>query len=263
MSLGQIRREWTAERRGPTAIRRGLYTYFWRATPHPALVVFDAPDATRACTRRMRSNTPLQALTLLNDPAFIEFAGALADRVLREGPADDAGPARPRLPPRAGPAARPRRVAAAGRACSTRRPARSDPEPGGLDDRGPGPAQSRRVHHPGMTATRSDEARAMPAPDPLLDLTRRHFFERCGARARLDGAGLAAGRGRPRPPRPRRRTRWRPARPLPGEGEERHLPVHGRRPEPVRAVRAQAEAPGVPRPADPRVVRRRASGSPS
>ncbi len=90
MSLGQVRRDWTAAS-GPDRYRRGLYTYFWRATPHPALVVFDAPDATRACTHRMRSNTPLQALTLLNDRAYHEFAGALAARVLREGPTDDAG----------------------------------------------------------------------------------------------------------------------------------------------------------------------------
>jgi hypothetical protein len=90
MSLGQVRREWSASA-GADRFRRGLYTYFWRATPHPALVVFDAPDATRACTRRMRSNTPLQALTLLNDQAYFELAHALADRVLREGPADDEG----------------------------------------------------------------------------------------------------------------------------------------------------------------------------
>jgi mono/diheme cytochrome c family protein len=90
MSLGQVRRDWAASA-GPDRFRRGLYTYFWRATPHPALVVFDAPDATRACTRRMRSNTPLQALTLLNDHAYFELAQALADRVLREGPADDEG----------------------------------------------------------------------------------------------------------------------------------------------------------------------------
>jgi hypothetical protein len=90
MGLGQIRRNWTASE-GSDRYRRGLYTYFWRATPHPALVVFDAPDASRACTRRMRSNTPLQALTLLNDPAYFEFAKALANRVLREGPKDDAG----------------------------------------------------------------------------------------------------------------------------------------------------------------------------
>jgi mono/diheme cytochrome c family protein len=90
MSLGQVRREWVASE-GPERYRRGLYTYFWRGTPHPSLVAFDAPDATRACTRRMRSNTPLQALALLNDKASIEFAQALAARVLREGPSDSAG----------------------------------------------------------------------------------------------------------------------------------------------------------------------------
>ncbi|MFM7151783.1 MAG: DUF1553 domain-containing protein, partial [Gemmataceae bacterium] len=50
----------------------------------PGLTVFDAPDATVACTRRNRSNTPLQALTLLNDQAFLECATALADKALQE-----------------------------------------------------------------------------------------------------------------------------------------------------------------------------------
>jgi hypothetical protein len=54
------------------------------------LIVFDAPDATCACTRRNRSNTPLQALTLLNDRAYVECARALATRLLREGPSGDA-----------------------------------------------------------------------------------------------------------------------------------------------------------------------------
>jgi hypothetical protein len=58
-----------------------MYTYFWRATPHPSLMVFDAPAATTSCTRRTRSNTPLQALTLLNDAAFFEMARALAARI--------------------------------------------------------------------------------------------------------------------------------------------------------------------------------------
>ena len=89
MNLGQNRRSWTPSE-GPDRYRRGLYTHFWRATPHPALAVFDAADSFSACTRRLRSNTPLQALTLLNDRQFFEFAGALADRVLRDGGATDA-----------------------------------------------------------------------------------------------------------------------------------------------------------------------------
>ena len=66
-----------------------LYTFFFRATPHPALSVFDAPDAFSTCTRRTRSNTPLQALTLLNDAGFHEVAQALAARILREGGTND------------------------------------------------------------------------------------------------------------------------------------------------------------------------------
>jgi hypothetical protein len=89
MTLGQVKRTWTPSE-GENRYRRGLYTHFWRATPHPALSVFDAADGFSACTRRLRSNTPLQALTLLNDRQFFEFAGALADRIEREGGADDA-----------------------------------------------------------------------------------------------------------------------------------------------------------------------------
>ena len=51
--------------------------------------MFDAPDAVTACTRRNRSNTPLQALTLLNDQAFFECAQGLAARVLKEGGTGD------------------------------------------------------------------------------------------------------------------------------------------------------------------------------
>ncbi|MBL9206953.1 MAG: PSD1 domain-containing protein [Opitutaceae bacterium] len=90
MNLGQSRRAWIPST-GDDRHRRGLYTHFWRATPHPAAAVFDAPDAFSACTRRIRSNTPLQALTLLNDQQFIEFAEALAARVLQEGGNDDTG----------------------------------------------------------------------------------------------------------------------------------------------------------------------------
>lgn len=79
MNLGQSRREWQPSA-GVNRYRRGLYTFLWRATPHPALAVFDAADGFSACTRRVRSNTPLQALTLLNDEAFVEFARGLGER---------------------------------------------------------------------------------------------------------------------------------------------------------------------------------------
>jgi hypothetical protein len=79
----QVPRAWTPDT-GPNRYRRGMYTYFWRSAPHPALVAFDAPDGVNCCTRRNRSNTPLQALTLLNDAGFVEYAKALAGRVLSE-----------------------------------------------------------------------------------------------------------------------------------------------------------------------------------
>jgi mono/diheme cytochrome c family protein len=88
MTLGQMKRLWAAST-GPDRYRRGLYTFFWRATPYPALTVFDAPNAIQACTRRNRSNTPLQALTLLNDQSFVECAEGLAGRVVRDGGCDD------------------------------------------------------------------------------------------------------------------------------------------------------------------------------
>jgi Protein of unknown function (DUF1553)/Protein of unknown function (DUF1549)/Planctomycete cytochrome C len=85
MTLGQMRRPWQADQ-GPNRYRRGLYTYLWRATPYPFLTVFDAPGGAQTCTRRFRSNTPLQALTLLNDPAFVEIAHALAERIIHDRP---------------------------------------------------------------------------------------------------------------------------------------------------------------------------------
>lgn len=88
MNLGQMRREWKPSL-GTDRYRRGMYTYLWRATPHPLLVTFDAPEGTRTCSRRVRSNTPLQALILLNDEAFHEFSGALANRVLGDPGVDD------------------------------------------------------------------------------------------------------------------------------------------------------------------------------
>lgn len=79
------------ESKGPDRYRRGMYTYIWRQSQHPLLTTFDAPDAQVPCTRRNRSNTPLQALHLANDPVFVEIAKGLGDRIVKEGPAGDAG----------------------------------------------------------------------------------------------------------------------------------------------------------------------------
>jgi mono/diheme cytochrome c family protein len=69
--------------------RRAMYTFWKRSVPYPSLSIFDAPNADSSCTRRIRSNTPLQALTTLNDPVFMEAAQALALRAWREGGKDD------------------------------------------------------------------------------------------------------------------------------------------------------------------------------
>ncbi len=79
-------RNFTAEM-GEAAHRRSLYTYWKRTSPPPNMTAFDAPSRETCTVRRPRTNTPLQALVLLNDPQFVEIARALAERA-----ADMAGP---------------------------------------------------------------------------------------------------------------------------------------------------------------------------
>ena len=63
---------------GNDIYRRGLYIHFQRTVPFPMLMAFDSPDSNTSCLRRTRSNTPLQALTLLNDSLFVECARSFA-----------------------------------------------------------------------------------------------------------------------------------------------------------------------------------------
>jgi len=74
---------------GPDRYRRALYTFRFRSVPFPMLQAFDAPNGEMSCVRRTRSNTPLQALTTLNEPLFVESAEALAERMRMEGGAGD------------------------------------------------------------------------------------------------------------------------------------------------------------------------------
>jgi hypothetical protein len=71
--------------RGAGQYRRGLYTWWQRTFPHPSLLAFDAPTREECTVRRNRSNTPQQALVLLNDPTYVEAARAFAARIVREG----------------------------------------------------------------------------------------------------------------------------------------------------------------------------------
>jgi hypothetical protein len=77
------------ETKGEDRHRRGLYTYWKRSLPFPTLMAFDAPTSETSCPRRSRSNTPLQALTTLNEKSFVEAAQAMALRVIKEGGPDD------------------------------------------------------------------------------------------------------------------------------------------------------------------------------
>jgi hypothetical protein len=81
----QTVKKWVADS-GAARYRRGMYTLFFRSAPHPLLSTFDVPDMQSVCTRRGRSNTPLQALLVANDEAMFECAQGLAERVLRALP---------------------------------------------------------------------------------------------------------------------------------------------------------------------------------
>jgi mono/diheme cytochrome c family protein len=78
------------ESRNEDRYRRALYTFRYRSTPYPALQAFDAPNGDFSCVRRARSNTPVQALTTLNETVFLEAARALALMTAREGGGPDA-----------------------------------------------------------------------------------------------------------------------------------------------------------------------------
>jgi hypothetical protein len=74
--------------KGEGLYRRGLYTYWCRTFLHPSLKAFDAPTREECTADRPRSNTPLQALVLLNDPTYVEAARSFAERIVKEGRGD-------------------------------------------------------------------------------------------------------------------------------------------------------------------------------
>jgi hypothetical protein len=82
-------KNWTAQTyeqsHGPDLYRRTMYTFWKRTSPPPTLATFDAPDRETCTVRRARTNTPLQALVLMNDPTYVEASRKLAERIMKEG----------------------------------------------------------------------------------------------------------------------------------------------------------------------------------
>ncbi len=178
---------------GEDRYRRGIYVVWKHSAPYPSFVNFDA-TARLACTvRRSRTNTPLQALTLLNDPVYVEAALALAGRAVAETPGagvDERITHAFRLclarPPRDAELTALRRLfeSAQGAARSNPAGARVDRRPvapagrlrggvRGLVRCGDGPPQPRRDDHERLTLMHPDEQR-------WRHLCRRTFFKRTG-----------------------------------------------------------------------------------
>ena len=86
-------KNWTAQTytqsHGPDLYRRTMYTFWKRTSPPPTLSTFDAPDRETCTVRRLRTNTPLQALILMNDPTYVEASRKLAERLLAEASTDE------------------------------------------------------------------------------------------------------------------------------------------------------------------------------
>jgi len=86
-TLNFPKREYAASR-GDDLYRRGVYTFWQRTFLHPSMVTFDAPTREECTVNRSNSDTPLQALDLLNDPIYVEAARVFADRILKNGGLD-------------------------------------------------------------------------------------------------------------------------------------------------------------------------------
>jgi hypothetical protein len=87
-------KNWSAQfytpSKGKDLYRRTMYTFWKRTSPPPSLVTFDAPDRETCTVRRSRTNTPLQALVLMNDPTYVEASRKLAERLMKEADSTDA-----------------------------------------------------------------------------------------------------------------------------------------------------------------------------
>lgn len=121
----QSKKGWPTSK-GDDRYRRGMYTFFYRSAPYPMLTTFDAPNFNTTCTKRIRSNTPLQSLTMANAEAMFETAQGLAARAMREVPQDVATATRTDRTDAKQPPAEARRVIHAFRLCLSRVPSQAE-----------------------------------------------------------------------------------------------------------------------------------------
>ena len=206
------------ESTGRDLYRRSMYTVWKRTVPPPALVTFDAPDREKCTARRSVTNTPLQALVLLNDPTYVEAARFLAARMLTQGGKTPAGRINYafRLATGRIPDPQERAVLLRGGAGSACRLPPAQRRGGGIADRGrvqersqARPQRTRRLDHRGQHhfesrrddyASNSAEWECDPMMDPktttgkdlALSMTRRHFFRRSTAGIALGIPALAS-----------------------------------------------------------------------
>ena len=194
------------ERRARIAIRRSLYTFWRRTSPYPSFMTFDATSREFCTVRRVRTNTPLQALTLLNDPASFEAARALARRMAAGGTTSSARAAwgvKLVLSRPAGAAeVRARWWRSTTRSCApdTGRRGDSDARSRRMDDGRERAAEPRRGDHQRMTSAYRAPMDNLPPRDHPPPLLRAGLVRHRRPRARVADGRRGAGAGPSRPP---------------------------------------------------------------